>query len=204
MGQMLSSRVLVPAAVFLRCRALRVGLRREEDVQIDLLLRSADLLDVILPVGPTRRLQQSPTRPASEAFRVPSFSVRVRRGAHLTGADLRRAWLREPESMEKADLRRAKLLETRIVDADFDGVDLEGAYLEGAYLVGADLSGAINLEYARLANASYDAAVSWPEGFDAEAAGAKPIREDRNDPLRRLGEEKVVSYVDTDGTPQPR
>lgn len=126
------------------------------------------------------------------------------RGAHLTGADLRRAWLRKPESMEKADLRRAKLFETRIVDANFDGVNLEGAYLEGAYLIGADLSAAINLEKALLANAHYDATVSWPEGFEAEAAGAKPIREDRDALLRRLGEDKTVWYVDVDGIPQTR
>lgn len=126
------------------------------------------------------------------------------KGSNLNGADLRRAWLRNPESLEKADFSSAKLFESRIVDAAFDGVDLEGAYLEGAYLVGADLSGAINLENARLANARYDAAVSWPEGFDVEAAGAKPIIEDRDDLLRKLGEEKIVWYVNVDGKPQPR
>lgn len=126
------------------------------------------------------------------------------KGSHLNGADLRRAWLRDPESLSKADFSGAKLFESRIVDATFDGVDLEGAYLEDAYLVGADLSGAINLEKTRLANARYDAAVSWPKGFDAKAAGAKPILEDRDDLLRRLGEEKTFWYVDVDGTPQPR
>jgi len=126
------------------------------------------------------------------------------RGALLNDADLRRAWLRGPESLEKTDLRGAKLLETRIVDAVFAGVDLDDAGLEGAYLIGADLSGARNLAKARLVNARYDDNTTWPEDFEAQEVGAKPIHDERNDLLRRLGEDNKKWYVDADGALRSR
>lgn len=118
--------------------------------------------------------------------------------AELNGVNLKGAHL------NGADLRDAKLLETRIVNAVFDGVDLKGADLTGAYLIGANLSRAINLDKARLTGACYDAEVSWPKGFYAKAAGAKPIHDDRDALLQKLYEAKTSWYVDTNGTLRTR
>ena len=119
--------------------------------------------------------------------------------AELQDADLRRAWLQNCESLKYAQLQRTKLYETRVVGSSFEGADLDGAILEGAYLIGADFSGALNVDKATWTGARYDGAVSWPEGFDYEAAGARSIEGDRNELLKRLRGENVEWYVADDG-----
>ena len=85
------------------------------------------------------------------------------RGANLHGADLRNADLRG------ANLRGADLRGAYLRGADLRGADLRGADLRGADLIGANLRGA-NLE-----DAKYTKEITWPKGFDPEAAGAKLI-----------------------------
>jgi uncharacterized protein YjbI with pentapeptide repeats len=82
------------------------------------------------------------------------------RGAYLSGADLVGARL------AGADLRGADL-----GGADLTDADLRGADLSRANLAGADLSGA-NLQGAELEAAVFNEHTVWPEGFDAQAAGA--------------------------------
>ena len=55
--------------------------------------------------------------------------------------------------------------------------DLSDADLSGAVLVSADLSGA-NLSNAVLYGAKYNSQTVWPDGLDADKAGALLIEDD--------------------------
>lgn len=103
-------------------------------------------------------------------------------GAHLEDARLVAAHL-EMASLKDAHLERAELranLELAVLaGAHLEGANLRDAHLEkgvldGAHLEGADLKFA-SLEGASLEGAVFDAKTVWPEGFDAEAAGARRL-----------------------------
>jgi hypothetical protein len=80
------------------------------------------------------------------------------RKADLCGADLRAADLRGAHLQHTilwgADLRKARLEQADLRCADLTCADLSGANLRESNLTGADLSGA-----------RWNAATSWPDGF---------------------------------------
>jgi uncharacterized protein YjbI with pentapeptide repeats len=80
-------------------------------------------------------------------------------GAHLEGADLRRADL-AGQSLREARLRGAALARARLQGADLRGADLTQANLADADLAGANLTGARLVE-ANLAGADLSRAVLW-------------------------------------------
>ncbi len=124
-----------------------------------------------------------------------SLSAAYLTNANLHGAVLRRTDLSETDlsgadlsgaDLTEADLRRALYDDATVWPVGFPyqtsgaagpraelmGVDLNGAYLSEADLCGAILTGA-KLQGANLADAKYDDATKWPNGFDPVAAGAK-------------------------------
>lgn len=88
---------------------------------------------------------------------------RIRPGADLVGADLRRADLRA------ADLRGALLIASDLRGVDLTRCDLLGVDLRDANLGGADLSSALFLSQPQVSAAIGDAATRLPEGFDRPA-----------------------------------
>jgi hypothetical protein len=102
-------------------------------------------------------------------------------GADLRGALLIRAHLDEATLVE-ADLRAAILIDADLGKASLWNADLEGAYLEDANLAEADLDGCdlrdTDLTKAKLAGAEYGAETRWPDGFDADVAGARLSEKD--------------------------
>lgn len=101
--------------------------------------------------------------------------------ANLAGVDLRDAVAVEAMLMganlssinglwtifQNAELRQADLYRALLLEADLRGADLRKADLRQADLRNVDLSGAI------LTEAIYTPDTRWPEGFDAEKAGAR-------------------------------
>jgi hypothetical protein len=116
--------------------------------------------------------------------RSPEINLALRRLGERALADVRTTFI------ERADLRRADLRDndytnayfgdvhlgsSDLSDADFtgasfDGADLSLSNLTGAKLCGADLSKA-TLTGATLTGAVADDQTTWPDGFEAEAAG---------------------------------
>jgi len=96
--------------------------------------------------------------------------------ANLRGADLHRAFLRcgkLPETdLEAADLREADLMYANLRKANLRNADLTGATLHMANLAGADLTGA-TVAGTIFTRAAYDAATTFPAGFDPVATGMK-------------------------------
>lgn len=88
---------------------------------------------------------------------------RIRPGADLVGADLRRVDLRA------ADLRGALLIASDLRGVDLTRCDLLGVDLRDANVSGADLSSALFLSQPQLSAAIGDAATRLPEGFDRPA-----------------------------------
>jgi Pentapeptide repeats (8 copies) len=100
--------------------------------------------------------------------------ARLRR-AHLENAKLEGAKLRGAE-LRKAHLERADLApdsDLHLPGADLTEADLTGASLNGADLRGANFTNA-TLDHADLGGAIYDAATSWPTGFDFKGATNRP------------------------------
>jgi len=95
-------------------------------------------------------------------------------GANLIGANLQKARA-EGANLSKANLQFANLRGIQLVDANLQRVILANANLEDANLFGANLEGA-DLFGASLQGAKYNKKTKWPEGFDAEAAGAIRIK----------------------------
>ncbi|MDO9299826.1 MAG: pentapeptide repeat-containing protein, partial [Anaerolineales bacterium] len=105
--------------------------------------------------------------------------------ADLSGADLSGAYLNAAK-LRYADLSRANLSDTNLSGANLHGATLSEADLSDANLSKTDLSGAkltnAHLNYVDLADANlsgvdlngakYNKETKWPDGFDAEAAGA--------------------------------
>ncbi|HOT34318.1 MAG TPA: pentapeptide repeat-containing protein, partial [Rhodoglobus sp.] len=88
---------------------------------------------------------------------------RIRPGADLVGADLRRADLRA------ADLRGALLIAADLRGVDLSRCDLLGVDLRDANVGGADLTAALFLTQPQVSAAIGDAATLLPEGFDRPA-----------------------------------
>ena len=96
------------------------------------------------------------------------------------GIDLRKAVIVEYDlcgaSLNRSDLREAVLVRTDLskvvfLDANLRNAQLIEAHLSDAVLFRANLSGA-DLSGANLEGAYYDAATTWPQGFDPSEAGA--------------------------------
>ena len=105
------------------------------------------------------------------------------RGAQLEGADLRGALYdrdtRWPDTFghrgsgavgPEAILRREDLSER-----DLRNADLRGADVRDARLLGTDLRGA-RLDNARFEGARFNGSTRWPDGFDAQGAGAVEVQ----------------------------
>jgi Pentapeptide repeats (8 copies) len=96
---------------------------------------------------------------------------------HLIGADLSGAQLQRTD-LRDARLGRANCPGANLGSANLSGADLSGANLLGANLTEADLSDAnlmdATLTGAMLIGTHYSRETTWPEGFDPEAAGARP------------------------------
>jgi len=77
-----------------------------------------------------------------------------------------------------ADIRYAvdwsNLLLANMVEANMRDSDLRGSNLAAADMEGSDLKGA-NLD-----DAKYTTGTKWPDGFDAQAAGAILVDDDGN------------------------
>lgn len=90
------------------------------------------------------------------------------RDACLHHANLQNAYL------HSADLRGASLIEADLSGASFENANLAGATLGGAYVCGTNFRGA-NLGKASFNDAKYNAATTWPDGFDPAAVFAESI-----------------------------
>ncbi len=100
--------------------------------------------------------------------------------SYLAGAELRGACLSEADlfgaQLVSADLRGADLGCANLSGADLRAADLSGANLRGADLSDAMLDGAdlrrADLTDADLEGTTFDGRTTWPDGYDAAAAGA--------------------------------
>jgi hypothetical protein len=127
-------------------------------------LAQARTLTILLRLEPARK--RHPLKLVAQMHLIDKENPTIK----LPHADLNDANLKEV-TLINVDLTDVDLRDADLTDANLRGTVLADADLRGANLRGADLIGA-NLKDADLRSARYDAATSWPDGFELETCGA--------------------------------
>lgn len=118
----------------------------------------ASLRALLSPKASGRSTGGVPTRPDRPGRTAFDFRNRV-----LTG-----------QKFHNLDLRGTDFSGANLRGVEFQGANLEKARFQGAFMGGANFTDC-RLKNADLKGAWYDANTRWPDGFDPNAAGARPI-----------------------------